>query len=121
MRDPLERYTVIELLIVTHEKIFNLVSFVLGGPRPVYQEATISTDDEDLRFISSRRNITHDVTWEEYIAEAFGTPFEQHQDEFDEDSKLNYGSGDYSGSGWASGDESENAQASELSGQLLSE
>ena len=105
----------------------NLVSFVLGGPRPVYQEATISTDDEDLRFISSRRNITHDVTWEEYIADAFGTALEQIQDEFDEDTKFDedtnfhYGSGDYSGSGWASGDESENTQASELVGQLLSE
>ena len=104
--------------MVTHEKILNLVSFVLGGPRPVYQEATTS-DDEDLRFISSRRNITHDVTWEEYIAEAFGTALAQNQDEFDED--THYRSGDYSGSGWASGDESENIQASELVGQLFSE
>ena len=110
----------IQLLIVTHEKILNLVSFVLGGPRPVYQEATTS-DDEDLRFISSWRNITHDVTWEDYIAEAFGTALEQNQDEFDEDTKFHYGSGDYSGSGWASGDESENAQASELVGQLFSD
>ena len=120
MRDPLEHFYSTKLLIVTHEKILNLVSIVLGGPRPVYQDAPTS-DDEDLRFISMRRNITHDVTWEEYIAEAFETALEQNQDEFDEDTKFHYGSGDYSGSGWESGDESENAQASELVGQLLSE
>ena len=98
-----------------------MVSLVLGGPRPVYQEVSMSTDDEDLTFISSRRNITHDITWEEYVAEAFGTALEQNEDEFDEDSKFHYGSGDYSGSGWASGDQYENAQASELVGQLLSD
>ena len=54
---------------------------MLGGPRPVYQEV-MSTDDEDLRFISSRRNITHDISWEEYVAHAFGTTLEQNKDEF---------------------------------------
>ena len=97
-----------------------MVSFVLGGPRPVYQEV-MSTDDEDLRFLSSRRNITHDISWEEYVADAFGIALEKNHDEFDEDNKFHFGSGDYSGSGWASGDESENSQASELVGQLLSE
>ena len=98
-----------------------MVSLVLGGPRPVYQEVIMSTDDEDLTFISSRRNITHDITWEEYVAEAFGSALEQNENQFDEDSKFHYGSGDYSGSGWASDDQSENAQASELVGQLLSD
>ena len=107
--------------IKTLKKIFNLVSFVLGGPRPVYQEVSMSTDDEDLRFLSSRRNITHDISWEEFVANAFGIALEQNQDEFDEDSKFHFGSGDYSGSGWASGDDSESAQASDLVGQLLSE
>ena len=54
-------------------------------------------------------------------ATGLDTTDEDKQDEFDEDSKFNFGSGDYSGSGWASGDESENTQASELVGQLLSE
>ena len=93
---------------------------MLGGPRPVYQEV-MSTDDEDLRFLSSRRNITHDISWEEYVADAFGIALEKNHDEVDEDNTFHYGSGDYSGSGWASGDESENAPASELLGQLVSE
>ena len=43
----------------------------------------MSTDDEDLRYISSRRNITHDVTWEEYLAEVFNEVPEENHFNFD--------------------------------------
>ena len=76
---------------------------MVGGPRPDYQEVSMSTDDEDLRYISSRIDITHDVTWEEYLAEVFNEVPEENQFNFDDDSDE---SGDYSGSGWASGDHS---------------
>ena len=87
---------------------------MVGGPRPDYQEVSMSTDDEDLRYISSRRNITHDVTWEEYLAEVFNVvPEENH---FDEGSVE---SGDYSGSGWASGDGTGNDEITKTDGPVI--
>ena len=93
---------------MTLSKILCLASLAIGGPRPDYQDVSVFTDDEDLRFISSRRNITRDRRWKEYLAEAFGA--EKHEDS-DESSS---GTGDYSGSGWASGDEPSNGEISKI-------
>ena len=89
---------------------------MVGGPRPDYQEVSMSTDDEDLRYISSRRNITHDVTWEEYLAEVFNVVPEENHFNFDEDSNE---SGHYSGSGWASGDDSGNDEIKKTDGPVI--
>ena len=99
--------------MLTLGKIFILVSLVVGGPRPDYQEVSMSTDDEDLRYISSRINITHDVTWEEYLAEAFNEVPEEKHFNFDEDS------GDYSGSGWASGDDCGDDEIKKTDGPVI--
>ena len=76
----------------------------------------MSTDDEDLRYISSRRNITDYITWEEYLAEFFNEVPEENNFNFDEDSNE---SGDYSGSGWASGDDSGDDEIKKTYGPVI--